>query len=61
MHPIATSTFYRNTNQTGGETTTYAYTWHSGTVLPQQVTTTLPTVTTARRTARTRPMSAMRL
>ncbi|HEX8911045.1 MAG TPA: RHS repeat-associated core domain-containing protein [Humisphaera sp.] len=46
-YPAATSTVYRNDNGTGGQTTTFAYTWFSGTVQPQTVTTTLPTVTTA--------------
>ncbi|MFO0848770.1 MAG: hypothetical protein U0871_09480 [Gemmataceae bacterium] len=44
--PVAAETVYRNANGTGGQTTGYAYTWHSGTVQPEQVTTTLPTVTT---------------
>ncbi len=44
---VADQTQYRNTNGTGGETTSYAYTWQSGTFSPASITTTLPTVTTA--------------
>ncbi|OWK35000.1 Alkaline phosphatase [Fimbriiglobus ruber] len=39
------STQYRNTNGTGGETTTAAYTWQGSTAQPATVATTLPTVT----------------
>jgi len=45
--PVATDTVYRNTNGTGGQTTSYSYTWYSGTAQEQSVTTTLPTITTA--------------
>ncbi|MGH3579502.1 MAG: hypothetical protein ACRDU0_18360, partial [Mycobacterium sp.] len=45
--PVATDTVYRNTDGTGGQTTSYAYTWFSGTAQVQSVTVTLPTVTTA--------------
>jgi len=45
--PIATDTVYRNTNGTGAQTTSYSYTWYSGTAQEQSVTTTLPTNTTA--------------
>jgi RHS repeat-associated protein len=45
--PVATDTVYRNTNGTGGETTSYAYTWFGTTAAVQSITTTLPTVTTA--------------
>jgi len=45
--PIATDTVYRNTNGTGAQTTSYSYTWYSGTVQEQSVTTTRPTITTA--------------
>lgn len=47
VHPIASMTSYRNTNGTGGETTSYAYTWYTGTAQTQSVTTTLPTITEA--------------
>ncbi len=47
VYPVANQTRYRNTGGSGGETTSYAYTWYSGTIQPEQVTTTLPTVTTA--------------
>jgi YD repeat-containing protein len=43
----AASTQYRNDNGTGGQTTSVAYTWQSGTFAPESITTTLPTVTTA--------------
>ncbi|VTU01332.1 rhs repeat-associated core domain-containing protein : YD repeat protein OS=Isosphaera pallida (strain ATCC 43644 / DSM 9630 / IS1B) GN=Isop_2419 PE=4 SV=1 [Gemmataceae bacterium] len=44
---VATETVYRNTNGTGGQTTSYAYTFAAGTNEIVSVTTTLPTVTTA--------------
>src|SRR5262249_4747053 len=43
----ANSTVYRNTNGTGGETTSYAYTWQGSTAQVESVTVTLPTVTTS--------------
>ena len=43
----ATDTVYRNDNGTGGETTSYSYTYQSGTNQVASETTTLPTVTTA--------------
>jgi RHS repeat-associated protein len=46
VYLVAHQTQYRNTNGTGGETTSYAYTFFSGSLQPQQVTTTLPAVTT---------------
>jgi RHS repeat-associated protein len=39
-------TRYRNDNGTGGQTTTLGYSFFSGTIQPQQVTVTLPAVTT---------------
>jgi YD repeat-containing protein len=45
VYPIATETVCRNTNGTGGETTSYSYTFFTGTVQVQSVTTTYPTVT----------------
>lgn len=42
--PVATTTQYRNDDGTGGQTTTYAYTWNGN--RPASITTTLPTVTT---------------
>jgi RHS repeat-associated protein len=47
IYPVADSTVYRNTDGTGGETTSTAYTWFSGTVRPQSIQVTYPTVTTA--------------
>jgi hypothetical protein len=47
IYPVANVTQYRNTDGTGGQTTSYAYTWFSGTIQPESVTTTLPVVTTA--------------
>jgi hypothetical protein len=49
--PIASQTVYRNTDGTGGETTSYSYTYYDDgdgnpTNEPESVTTTLPTVTT---------------
>ncbi|WP_439623362.1 RHS repeat-associated core domain-containing protein [Gemmata sp.] len=44
---LATDTLYRNENGTGGQTTSYAYTFVTGTNEVVSVTTTLPTVTTA--------------
>lgn len=46
IYPLASSTKYRNTNGTGGQTTSYTYTWFTGTALKESQTTTLPTVTT---------------
>ena len=45
--PIAEQTQYRNDNGTGAQTTSYAYTWFTGTAQAESVTITLPTVTTA--------------
>ena len=45
-HP-ASSTVYRNTNGTGGQTTSMAYTWVSSSQQIESKTITLPTVTTA--------------
>jgi len=47
VYPVADATVYRNTNGTGGQTTSYGWTWLSGTVMPEKLTVTLPTVTTA--------------
>ena len=43
---VATDTVYRNTDGSGGETTSYAYTFFSGTNQPQSIVTTLPIITT---------------
>ncbi|MDB5313782.1 MAG: hypothetical protein JWO38_7984 [Gemmataceae bacterium] len=43
----AASTGYRNTDGTGGQTTTSSYTWQGSTAQPASITTTLPTVTSA--------------
>lgn len=45
-HPIATQTVYRNDNGTGAETTSFTYTWFSGTTRVQSMTTSLPVVST---------------
>jgi YD repeat-containing protein len=47
VYQVASSTVYRNDNGTGGETTSAAYTYYSGTNQIESVTTTLPTITTA--------------
>ena len=47
VYPVASATVYRNTNGTGGQTTSYAWTWNTGSNEPASVTVTLPTVTTA--------------
>ena len=45
VYPVSHQTQYRNADGSGGQTTSYAYTFFSGSIQPQQVTTTLPTVT----------------
>jgi RHS repeat-associated protein len=45
--PIATQTVYRDAGGNGGETTTYAYTWFSGTTQMQSETVTHPVVSTS--------------
>jgi RHS repeat-associated protein len=47
INPLATSTVYRNTNGTGAETTSYAYTWYSGTTEMQSQTVSAPVVSSA--------------
>src|SRR5205085_491518 len=47
VNPVATDTVYRNTDGTGAETTSSAYTWFTGTAQPQSVTITLPVVSAA--------------
>jgi RHS repeat-associated protein len=46
VYPVADATVYRNDNGTGGQTTSYAWTWNTGSDRPASVTVTLPTVTT---------------
>lgn len=46
-HPVANVTRYRNTDGTGGQTTSFSYTYFSSSHQIESVTTTLPTVTTA--------------
>jgi RHS repeat-associated protein len=46
VYPVANVTRYRNTDGTGGQTTSFGYTFFTGTIQPQQITTTLPAVTT---------------
>ncbi len=41
---VATDTVYRNDDGTGAETTSFGYTWFSGTVQPQSVTVSLPVI-----------------
>jgi hypothetical protein len=45
VNPIATDEVYRNTNTTGGETTSYSYTWFSSSTVIQSETVTEPTIT----------------
>jgi RHS repeat-associated protein len=47
IYPVATQTVYRNTDGTGAETTSYAYSWFPNTVAVQMITVTAPTITTA--------------
>jgi RHS repeat-associated protein len=44
VYALATETAYRNTDGTGSETTSYSYTWVSGTVKADSFTVTLPTI-----------------
>jgi RHS repeat-associated protein len=44
VHPISTSTVYRNADGTGAITTSYSYQWYPGTVQVQQRTKTFPDV-----------------
>ena len=46
IYPVASQTTYANEDGTGAITTTYAYTWYSGTFQIQEQTTTLPAVST---------------
>lgn len=46
IYPAASRTVYANDDGTGAITTSYAYTWHSGTLQVQEETTTLPAVPT---------------
>lgn len=46
VHPVATDTVYRNTNGTGEETTSYTYSWFSGTTQEQSVTRYSPGIST---------------
>jgi RHS repeat-associated protein len=47
IYPVATSTVYRNTDGTGAETTSYAYTWYTGTTEMQTKTVSLPVISAA--------------
>jgi YD repeat-containing protein len=47
VYPIASSTVYRNTDGTGAETTSYAYTWFTYQARPQSMTVTRPTISAA--------------
>ena len=44
VHTVATDTVYRNTDGTGAETTSFSYTWFTGTVQMQSMTTSLPVI-----------------
>src|SRR5262249_35087985 len=44
VNPVATRTVYRNTDGTGAETTSFAYTWFSSSAQVQSVTATLPVI-----------------
>ncbi len=46
IYPLASTTVYRNTGGAGGETTSYAYAWYSGTNAIKTRTTTKPLVAT---------------
>jgi RHS repeat-associated protein len=47
VYPVATQTVYRNTDGTGGETTSFSYTWFSGTTQMQSVAVSKPVVSSA--------------
>jgi YD repeat-containing protein len=47
VFPEATSTVYRNTDGTGAETTSYSYTWFTGTVQKASMTVTQPVISAA--------------
>ncbi len=47
VYVTANSTQYRSTGGSGGQTTSYAYTWQGSTTQADQITVTKPTVTTA--------------
>ena len=47
IYPIANQVTYANTDGTGAETKSYAYTYLSGSLRPQSITTTLPTATSS--------------
>jgi hypothetical protein len=48
VNPIATDTVYRNTDGTGGQTTSYVYTWYSGTAREQSMTIAYPIASSGR-------------
>jgi hypothetical protein len=47
VYPVATETVYRNTDGTGGETTSSAYTWYSSSTQMQSMTLTKPVISAA--------------
>jgi YD repeat-containing protein len=47
VYPIASATVYRNTNGTGGETTSYSYTWGSLGNIPEVITVSKPLIGTS--------------
>jgi len=47
VYPTADETVYSGTGGSGAETTSYSYTFYSGTVAPESITTTAPTVSSA--------------
>jgi RHS repeat-associated protein len=46
IYPLANSTVYHNTDGSGPETTSYSYSWFTGTTQPQSLTVTLPAIST---------------
>jgi RHS repeat-associated protein len=47
VYPVATSTVYRNPDGSGAESTSYSYTWYSGTAQKQSMTVTEPVISAA--------------
>jgi hypothetical protein len=45
---VASDTVYRNTDGTGAETTSYSYTWYSGTTQVQSETDTAPVISSTK-------------
>ncbi|HLJ96205.1 MAG TPA: hypothetical protein VKU02_23730 [Gemmataceae bacterium] len=47
VYPVASTTRYRNTDGTGGKTTSSTYTWFTGTTQVQALVTTMPVIASA--------------